>query len=168
MNDQLATEPWIDIVLRGDELALRSAVAGASCPSASKALAEAARHGHLECVQLLIPVSDPKADDSAALRLAAEHGNWECARLLIPVSDPKADHSQTLRWAAEDGHDELVVLLLPLSDPLALGRKDGLNAAATARVGGQYEIARMIDAFVESLDLSACSAMAKKKTPRAL
>ena len=64
----------------------------------SIALRLAADKGHLECVKLLIPHSDPKADDSAALRWAAEEGHLECVKLLIPHSDPKADDKRPLLY----------------------------------------------------------------------
>lgn len=80
-------------------------------------LQAAARHGHAECVRLLIPISDPQANDSRALLLAAGNGHAECVRLLIPVSDPTVDHSWALRLAAENGHEECVRLLLPMSKP---------------------------------------------------
>ena len=85
----------------------------------AKALLWAARKGHKEIVELLIPISDPKALESQALRWAAYHGHKEIVELLIPVSDPKARGSEALRWAAERGHKEIVELLIPVSDPKA-------------------------------------------------
>ena len=67
-------------------------------------------------MKILIPVSDPKADDSAALMYAAENGHYKCVKLLIPVSDPKADDSAALIYAAENVHYECVKLLIPVSD----------------------------------------------------
>jgi hypothetical protein len=82
------------------------------------ALLLAARMGHPDCVELLIPVSDPKADNSSALRVAAENGHLACVELLLPVSDPKANNrSSALRVAAENGHLACVELLLPVSEP---------------------------------------------------
>jgi len=40
---------------------------------------------------LLIPVSNPKANNSIALQCAAENGHTDIVKLLIPVSDAKAD-----------------------------------------------------------------------------
>ena len=86
----------------------------------NNALRWAARKGHKECVELLIPVSEPKAEESEALREAADMGHKEIVELLIPVSDPKVNESEALRWAADRGHKECVELLLPLSDPMAI------------------------------------------------
>ena len=58
-----------------------------------------------------------KADGSSALEWAAKNGHKEIVELLIPVSDPKAYDSCALRWAAEKGHKEIVELLIPVSDP---------------------------------------------------
>lgn len=44
-------------------------------------------HGS-RCVETLIPVSDPKVDDSDAIQLAAKNGHLDCVRELIPFSDP--------------------------------------------------------------------------------
>jgi ankyrin repeat protein len=128
----------------------------------SRALSEAAERGHLECVRLLIPVSDPLADGSRALSEAAENGHVECVRLLIPVSDPLARDSVALRWAAVKGHADCVALLLPASDPLAVGDY-GLDAAGLARSRGQMEVAGMIDAFIEAKALSGAAQHAKMR-----
>ena len=64
-----------------------------SCNEYDEALRRASKIGHAECVKLLIPVSDPKANESYALKIASTFGHIECVKLLIPVSDPKADNS---------------------------------------------------------------------------
>ena len=79
-------------------------------------LIEANKNDDVEAVQRLIPVSDPKADNSHALRWAAFYGHTEIVKLLISVSDPKANDSEALRMAARNGHIECVKLLLPVSD----------------------------------------------------
>jgi len=53
-----------------------------------QALIRAAGEGHAECVQLLIPVSNPCARNSMALSSAVVSGNQRCVDLLLPVSDP--------------------------------------------------------------------------------
>ena len=82
-----------------------------------EALRSAARNGRAECLGLLIPISDPKADDSSALSWAARNGHLKCVELLIPVSDPKASGSQALAFAAWAGHVECVKRLIPISNP---------------------------------------------------
>lgn len=51
----------------------------------SAALKNAAQRGR--CVELLLPVSDPKAHDSEALWMAARFRHGRCVSLLAPVSD---------------------------------------------------------------------------------
>jgi ankyrin repeat protein len=139
----------------------------------SRALVVAAAGGHAECVRILIPVSEPKAGDSDALQWAANEGHVECVRLLIPVSEPKAGDSLALRFAAQEGHAECVRMLLPVSDPVArrvqgLDGSDpvelegyGLKAADSARENGHMEVAGMIEAFIESQNLSNFTQHAK-------
>lgn len=79
----------------------------------TKLLMEAARVGNAVEVLRLIPLSDPKANDSGALICAALGGHTECVKLLIPVSVPK---SSALHLAAAKGHTECISLLFPLFD----------------------------------------------------
>lgn len=83
------------------------------------ALQKAAQNGHTEIVELLIPVSDPKADESRALWAASRFGHKDVIQLLIPVSDPKIRNSHALRQAAHYGYTECVKYLIPVSDPTA-------------------------------------------------
>ena len=83
----------------------------------SQALQTASYYGHIECIKLIIPLSDPKDNNSFPLRLASQNGHIECVRLLIPVSDPKSNKSLALRIACENGHAECAKLLTPVSDP---------------------------------------------------
>ncbi|WP_447896642.1 ankyrin repeat domain-containing protein [Stenotrophomonas acidaminiphila] len=106
----------------------------------SYALSIAAMNGHLECVKALIPVSDPKADESEALKLAAERGHADCVELLIPVSDPKADESGAMRRAAGRGHAHCVKLLIPVSDPKA----DDCNALQWAAENGHVVCVKLL------------------------
>ena len=79
--------------------------------------------------ELLIPVSNPLDNNSAALRWAAEGGHIECVKLLLPVSNPKDLDSQALQTAVIHGHTECIKLLLPVSDyPLALQESIGDTA----------------------------------------
>ena len=52
-----------------------------------------------------------------ALRTAAANGYKDIVELLIPVSDPKANKSEALYWAAYSGYREIVELIIPVSDP---------------------------------------------------
>lgn len=88
----------------------------ASQEIATKALGEAVRKGHVEATKLLIPVSDPKANNSEVLRTAALLEHKQIVELLIPVSDPKALESAALFWAINKRNKDLIDLLIPVSD----------------------------------------------------
>jgi hypothetical protein len=128
-------------------------------------LISAARWGNLTALeQALADGAQTRRGDSWALREAALGGHADCVKLLIPVSDPKAHESYALRWAAHEGHADCVALLLPASDPLAVGI-DGLDAAGSARQGGQARVVGMIEAFIEAQALSS-AANNPKSSPR--
>lgn len=44
-------------------------------------------NGHTECVRLLIPISNPKFNNSYSLHLAVLHSHTACIDLLVGVSD---------------------------------------------------------------------------------
>lgn len=102
----------------------------------TKLLMEAARMGNAVEVMRLIPLSDPKANDSGALICAASEGHTECVKLLIPVSSPK---SSALHLAAAKGNTECISLLLPLFD---LKAKSEALVWATAK--GQTAYLKML------------------------
>ena len=111
----------------------------------SDALRCAAEYGYTNIAKLLIPVSNPKVNNSIALRFAAESGYIEIVKLLIPVSDPKAKDNYALRRAAEYGHTEIVKLLIPVSDPKLYGNKS-LRCAIYNRC---IEIAKLLTPLSE-------------------
>lgn len=82
----------------------------------SQALYFAAANGHAYCVERLIPVSDPLCSDSLALRLAVCNKHLACVKLLLGVSDPQAANSSIMLAAVLSGDRECVDLLYPLSD----------------------------------------------------
>lgn len=134
----------------------------------SLALTMAAYHGHEECVKRLIPVSAPKAADSRALRHAASHGRADIVGLLIPASDPKVRNSEALRVAAKKGHAECVELLLPCSDPLARNL-DGSTAQDLALEAGHPAVAAMVVDFLELQTLrTPPSRLAEWRTDRSV
>lgn len=136
-------------VLSGTPEDVRWALARGADPAAagSQALCLATERGCHECVEILIPGSNPLVDNCLPLRQAAERGHASCVRELLPVSnasgawaalflasgaghaecvklllgacDPLRESSAALLWAAANGHAECVKLLLPVSDPLA-------------------------------------------------
>lgn len=88
------------------------------------ALRAAAENGHLQCVKLLIPVSDPKVKNTGidgALIDAARNGDMKILKLLISISDPKIHSKSALQFAAEKGHTDIVKFLISISDPKSVG-----------------------------------------------
>lgn len=100
----------------------------------SRQLIKACRSGNLDAVNQLLPVSDPKAFDSAALHWAAIDGRIAIVKLLIPVSEPQADDSKILQIASAQGHTDIVKMLLPHSDAKAKRSRALLNAAINGHV----------------------------------
>lgn len=98
-----------------------------------KALTLAAMLGYFDIVQLLIPVSDPKANNSEALRFAAEFGHAAVVEVLIPVSDPKAADSQAFMKAVHNGHQKCIDLLISVSDPQVNNNEILVFAARTGQ-----------------------------------
>lgn len=86
-------------------------------------LIEAAKNGDLQEVNRLIPISDPKHNDSQALRVAISNDHMDCAQALIGVS---SDYNYALSIAAHNNQLEFLKILMPLSD----NHEDALQAAA--------------------------------------
>lgn len=119
----------------------------------SLALHWAAINGHIECVELLIPVSDDITQptqkntvhvaaayeevgqtftlraNSLFLIEAARNGDSDEVARLIPISDLKATGNKSLQIAAQKGHVECVKLLIPVTNPKAKNNKALCEAA---------------------------------------
>jgi ankyrin repeat protein len=117
----------IEAAGRGDKAAVGSLTAqGAKGFAREKggltALMLAAIMGHAECVELLLPVSDPLATDwegKSALCHAAKKKRAGVVRALLAASDPSQKTPQgvtALMLAAEENSAECVELLLPVSN----------------------------------------------------
>lgn len=72
--------------------------------------------GNLGEVRRLIPVSPMELRSRALLR-AVELENFDMVALLLPVSDPKINNSVCLRAAARTKNDVMVDLLYDVSEP---------------------------------------------------
>ena len=89
-------------------------------------LVAAARYdASVECMQILLPLSDPlrRGFQKTTPLILAAHGaaahSAELVRLLLPVSDPLAtriDGTTALHCAINSKQEEIVALLLPHSD----------------------------------------------------
>ena len=106
----------------------------------SSALQWASENGHIKCVKLLIPVSDPKMNNSEALRRASKNGHVKCVKLLIPVSDPNANNSYALQLASAAGHTECVKLLIPVSNP----KDDYSSALLISSIGNHQDCVELL------------------------
>lgn len=81
-----------------------------------QALLYAADGGNSQCINLLLPFSSI-VHNTMALKQAAKHGYVECVTTLIPVSEPRFNSSEALRHAAKRGHNGCVDALYCVSQP---------------------------------------------------
>lgn len=82
----------------------------------TKLLIQAAGRGDVVEVRRLIPISDPKLQESAALQLAVYYGHIECVALLVPVSDCTVGGSAPLWMATGRRNRECMELVFDHSD----------------------------------------------------
>lgn len=131
---KLAALGWAD--------AVRKAAPKARPRSCAVALQAASLFGQPNIIEILLPYSDAKYNDSLALGLAADNGHLECVALLLPHSDPKARASDAFGKAAGNGHLEIVKLLLPRSnvaESMALFRAASSGHLATVELLMNYD-----------------------------
>ena len=116
------------------------------------ALMAAAECGDMDCVGVLLGVSDTKGKDNdgmTALMYAARKGAWDCVGVLLPLSDAKegnGDGWTALMLAASHGHLECMEALLPGSDVFAV-TVHGITARGLARVNGQVSCESLLEGF---------------------
>lgn len=84
---------------------------------ANQLLNAAAAQNDQKTVELVLPHSDPKHENSLALRRAVNNGHYTMVEFLIPYSDPMAMKCSALLRAVERHDLKMVELLLPHSDP---------------------------------------------------
>ena len=80
---------------------------------------EACQTGQIPVIEYLLPLCDPKENESMALFWAVMGNSdqaFETVRLLIPMSNPKAKQSRALNCAASKKRYDILELLLPHSD----------------------------------------------------
>lgn len=106
--------PLIVAARTGDSDALSQLLDTEKFALSTYALEVAAANGHANCVDILIPFSEPDQNDSRALERAAEKGHAQCVERLIPVSD--MTHCKALERAAMHGHTQCVRLLKDVSN----------------------------------------------------
>ncbi|OOW84920.1 hypothetical protein Xvtw_13290 [Xanthomonas campestris pv. vitiswoodrowii] len=98
------------------------------------ALCLAARHGHVECVKLLLRDCNPLQGDSQALFEAALNGHADVVFQLLLCSDAKAKDSRALIAACREGHLEVIKHLLPFSSKIQCAQHGPAAAAENNHV----------------------------------
>lgn len=108
----------------------------------------AAAKGHLDCVRVLLPHSDPEARDSrgqTALMHAALRGHSEIVQELVAVSDPDAraqgrSGMTALMFAVSEGRSSCVDILLAHGNPrMKSSNGDTLAMVALSSYGNFFE-----------------------------
>lgn len=118
-----------------------------------QAIQAAAKGNRVDVLRALLGAdANAKTHKSYALALAAGKGHFKCVELLLPRSDPAAENSRALLWAVEGGCLDCVKAILPLSDPLALST-EGMSPRAAAVAAKKWSIVELFDAHCERLDL---------------
>lgn len=73
---------------KGDLLTVAQLAAAASATALQSALMVAVDNGHAACVAELVKHTTPTFNDNLLLRKAAASGQMECLKVLLPLSDP--------------------------------------------------------------------------------
>lgn len=121
-------------------------------------LIAAAHIGATDCVQALLPVSDPNARTPGgwtALMSAAQFGSAGCVNLLLSVSDPAVrtkDGRTLLMIAAHDGNMDCARAILSVSELLARD-DEGRKASDHAQKGRNNDLAAMLLAVEQAQEL---------------
>ena len=77
----------------------------------------AAQLGKVDIIEVLLPCTNVKLQESEALRKAAEYGRLEAVKFLLPHSNPAAADSGALRYAVLNNRWDIVDLLWDVSEP---------------------------------------------------
>jgi len=137
----------------------------------STALAVAAEASHLDCVRLLLPVSDANEVDEVGMTplmlcvCGKKEQSLECARLLMPRTNVKKKDEEgwdALMCAATNKLSDLVEFLLPQSD-LSANNDNGNTALMLA---AQAWDSRSVQVLLPGSDLSQINSW--KQTPLAM
>lgn len=123
------------------------------------AFMQAAKAGHIDCLNALLPRSDPDAKDErgwSALTHALTHAlltrDTEASTFLVPFSDPNAADNKGMTpamFAASFDNEPALRLLLPVSD-LSLVDYRGATALELAETYGNKGCAEMIMEYLLS------------------
>lgn len=104
-------------IVEGDLEAVKTLLtAEVSLKIKNRALLMAAKLEKVSLLEWLIPLSDPKFNDSEPLYVAARNKCEQTVALLIPVSNPRIRESRALKTAAAYGSLPIIKMLIPVSD----------------------------------------------------
>lgn len=125
------------------------------------ALMLACSRGHVECVKLLLPASDPLATDAhgqTALHIAAKHGQLGAVALLATIEAARARDSHgvtALMRAAQSGCFESVEALLAVSDPFDVDEdgRDALMWASKKRMAPEIGVSPAVRLLAQRSNL---------------
>lgn len=135
----------------------------------SRPLRQAANNGHLDCVELLIPISDLRSSPVTPLFQAAMSGHIPCIRALLPGSMPLVDCPSPLKAASWHGHVEAVALMLE-HQPRAVLALDLSALERDAKASSYFTLAEFWTSLRERHELThglAPSPPKLKRTKRA-
>lgn len=82
----------------------------------NRALLRAAKLERMDILEWLIPISDPRSNDSEALFYATRNKCEQAVARLIPVSVPRIKESRAVKEAAASGSLAILKMLVPVSD----------------------------------------------------
>lgn len=122
----------------GDAQKMQELLPVAPARSKNKALVQAAKNGHAECVKILLTQCKNERENQRALLNAFRNGCTQCVELLLPYYPGSVEEDHWLLMdAVNKGQVDMVRVLLPVSQQKTID--DALMAAA---INGDYECAK--------------------------
>ena len=103
-------------------------------------------------MRLLLPVSNPKDNESHALRAAACNGHVECVRLLMTASEPLGEIDGLLKQVFDAGQAKMAALLIE-EEPRLLDGVDVSKCLAVALEKGQKDMAGLLSSIIDKREL---------------
>lgn len=123
----------------------------------NRALVSAASYNHIKIVEKLLPFCDPKENDSMALYVACARGNLEIVKLLLPLSDAAARNGRAFLIACENEHIQIARLLLKQMD-----NESGSVINDAMKISILWDNCQMIDVLFEKCNKDKIKKMASK------
>lgn len=142
MNTTDNPQQLIDAAKAGNIHKLQEILPGAYAREKNKALVEAAKKGHTECVKILLTQCKNERENQRALLNAFRNGHTQCVELLLPYyPGPVEEDHWLLMDAVNEGHVDMVRILTQVS------QQKTINAALmAAAIGGHCECAQALAA----------------------